>query len=329
MNENEIVLGIDIGGTTTAFGFIDRHGHRHAAGMIPTEAQQPAETLVARLHTESGVLQAALPSRLQLKGIGIGAPNANYRRGTVENPPNLKWGASVNLVELFQRRYDLPVAITNDANAAAFGEMYFGGARFMKDFMVITLGTGLGSGIVANGELLYGAGGFAGELGHTVVDPQGRQCGCGKAGCLETYVSATGLCRTTFALLAERREPSPLRELSYQQMTAKKVFTAARTGDAIALAAFEATARILGMKLADAVAHTGPEAIFLAGGLASAGELLLTPTRRYLEEFLFTAYKGKVRLLFAEMPEGVSAIMGAAALIWHEIDKGSAHPEKS
>lgn len=324
MRDHEIVLGIDIGGTTTTFGFVDRHGNRLATGVISTEAQQPAENLVSRLHAEIGVLQASLSIHLQLKGIGIGAPNANYRRGTVENPPNLNWGASVNLVELFHRFFHLPVAVTNDANAAALGEMYFGGARTLQDFIVITLGTGLGSGIVANGELLYGAGGFAGELGHTVVDPQGRQCGCGKQGCLETYVSATGLCRTTFALLAERRDPSPLRELSCQQMTAQKVFAAACAGDAIALAAFAATARVLGMKLADAVAHTGPEAIFLAGGLAGAGELLLAPTRRTLEEFLFTPYQGKVRLLLSELPEGVGAVVGAAALIWHEIDKGRA-----
>lgn len=328
MNENEIVFGIDIGGTTTSFGFVDRHGNRRAVGVIPTEAQQPAEKLVARLHAAIEALQLTLPSRLRLQGIGIGAPNANYRRGTVENPPNLKWGASVNLVELFQRYYALPVALTNDANAAALGEMYFGGASKLQDFIVITLGTGLGSGIVANGELLYGAGGFAGELGHTVVDPQGRQCGCGKLGCLETYVSATGLCRTTFALLAERREPSPLRAVSCREMTAITVADAAHAGDTIALAAFEATARVLGMKLADAVAHTGPEAIFLTGGLASAGELLLTPTRRYLEEFLFTPYRGQIRLLLSTLPEGAGAIMGAAALIWHEIDKDSTQQKK-
>lgn len=321
MNNNEMVLGIDIGGTTTAFGFIDRSGKRLATGVIPTEAQQPAEMLVARLQTEIAALQATLPPRLQLKGIGIGAPNANYRQGTVENPPNLNWGASTNLVELFHNLYHLPTAITNDANAAALGELYFGGARTMKDFIVITLGTGLGSGIVVNGQLLYGANGFAGELGHTIVDPQGRQCACGKIGCLETYVSATGLCRTALTLLAERLEQSSLRELNCRQITAKQVYLAARAGDAIALAAFEETARILGMKLADAVAHTGPEAIFLTGGLANAGELLLTPTRRYLEKFLFSAYQGKVRLLLAEMPEGTSAIMGAAALIWHEIEK--------
>lgn len=327
--DNEIVLGIDIGGTTTAFGCVDRNGNLLATGVIPTEAQQPAEILVSRLQAGIAAMQAGLPARLQLKGIGIGAPNANYRRGTVENPPNLNWGTSVNLVELFRRFFDLPVAVTNDANAAALGEMYFGGARDMQDFIVITLGTGLGSGIVANGELLYGAGGFAGELGHTVVDPQGRQCGCGKKGCLEAYVSATGLCRTTFALLAERRDPGPLRELNYREMSAKTVADAARAGDPIALAAFEMTARVLGMKLADAVAHTGPEAIFLAGGLASAGELLLTPTQRYLEEFLFSAYRGKVRLLLSALPEGTSAITGSAALIWHEIDKGSAHRLRS
>ncbi|PKN12386.1 MAG: glucokinase [Deltaproteobacteria bacterium HGW-Deltaproteobacteria-4] len=321
MTNNEMVLGIDIGGTTTAFGFVDRSGKRLAGGVILTEAQQPAEILVARLQAEISALQATLPPRLQLKGIGIGAPNANYRQGTVENPPNLNWGPSVNLVELFLRHYDLPVAITNDANAAALGELYFGGARYMKDFIVITLGTGLGSGIVVNGELLYGAGGFAGELGHTIVDPQGRQCACGKTGCLETYVSATGLCRTTLALLAERLDPSPLRDLSSRQISAKDVFLAARAGDAIGLVAFETTARILGMKLADAVAHTGPEAIFLSGGLANAGELLLTPTRRYLEEYLFIAYQGRVRLLLSEITEGGSAVIGAAALIWNELER--------
>ena len=171
MNPDEIVIGIDIGGTTTAFGFVDRMGNLHAEGMIPTQSQQPAETLVDRLHEKLVELRAILPPGLQLQGIGIGAPNANYHRGTVENPPNLNWGASVNLVELFQAHYDLPVAITNDANAAALGEMYYGDARGMRDFIIITLGTGLGSGIICNGELVYGAGGFAGELGHTVVDP--------------------------------------------------------------------------------------------------------------------------------------------------------------
>lgn len=321
MTGDEIVLGVDIGGTTTSFGFVDRKGNLLADGEIPTQAGQPAEALIERLYTKIEGLRATLPHALQLKGIGIGAPNANCYRGTVENPPNLSWGASTNLVKLIQKLYDLPTAITNDANAAALGEMYFGAARLMKDFIVITLGTGLGSGIVVNGKLVYGAGGFAGELGHTVVDPAGRRCACGKQGCLETYVSATGLCRTAFVLMAERREATPLRDLNYHQLTAKHIYDAARDGDAIALEAFDYTARILGMKLADAVAHTGPEAIVLFGGLASAGELLLTPAQKYLEEFLFTPYKGKVRLLLSEMEEGSSAIMGAAALIWHEMQK--------
>lgn len=321
MNHNEIVLGIDIGGTTTAFAFVDKKGRLLADAVIPTQSQQPAKTLVARLHAEIEKMRAELPPDLHWKGIGIGAPNANYLQGTVENPPNLNWGASSNLVEMFHGYYDLPVAITNDANAAALGEMYFGGARYMKDFIVITLGTGLGSGIVTNGELVYGANGFAGELGHTVVDPDGRHCGCGKQGCLETYVSATGLCRTVFSLLAEQRDASPLRERSYQQLTAKDVYEAARAGDSIALTAFDKTARILGMKLADAVAHTGPEAIFLFGGLATAGDLLLTPAQRYMEGFLFSPYRGKVRLLRSEIQNGSSAIMGAVAIGWHEIQK--------
>jgi glucokinase len=321
MNSNEVVIGIDIGGTTTAFGLVDRLGNLRAEGGIPTQGQQPAETLVARLHEKIGALRKSLAADVLLRGIGIGAPNANSRCGTVENPPNLNWGASVNLVQLFQRHYDLPVAITNDANAAALGELHFGGARGMRDFIVITLGTGLGSGIVANGELISGVDGCAGELGHTVVDAEGRVCACGKKGCLETYVSAGGLCRTAFTLLAERNEDSSLRTFSYQQLTSRTVSEAAEKGDVIALAAFDATARILGIKLADAVAHTGPEAIFLFGGLAAAGNLLLVPTQRYMEEFLFRPYSGKVKLLRSTLPEGSAAVLGAAALIWHGIQK--------
>jgi len=319
MNSNEVVIGIDIGGTTTAFGLVDQHGNLRAEGGIPTQAQQPAETLVARLHEKVGALRKSLAADVVLRGIGIGAPNANTRYGTVENPPNLNWGASVDLVQLFQRYYDLPIAITNDANAAALGEMHFGGARGMRDFIVITLGTGLGSGIVANGELLYGATGCAGELGHTVVNAEGRVCACGKKGCLETYVSSGGICRTVFSLLAERNDASPLRALSYQQLTSRTIFEAAEKGDSIALAAFDATARTLGIKLADAVAHTGPEAIFLFGGLAAAGNVLLVPTQRYMEEFLFRPYRGKVQLLRSSLPEGSAAVLGAAALIWHGI----------
>lgn len=321
MQTDNYAIGIDIGGTTTAFGFVDRNGTLLRQATLDTEADQPADSLVSRLYDAIERLRPSLPPRSGFSGIGIGAPNANYLRGTVENPPNLDWGASVNLVGLFRQRYDLPVAVTNDANAAAIGELLFGGARGMKHAIVITLGTGLGSGIITNGELLYGADGFAGELGHTTVDPDGRHCACGKQGCLETYVSATGLCRTAFELLAQRRDHSQLRDVSFNRLTSKQVYETARRGDSIALAAFDAAARILGMKLADAVAHTSPEAIFLSGGLAAAGDLLLAPTKRYLEEFLFRPYKGKVQLLRSELPEGSGAILGAAALAWHEVDK--------
>ena len=323
MQTNDCVIGIDIGGTTTCFGFVDRKGGLVSEATLDTEANQSADALVSRLYDAIEKQRASLPPQTKLSGIGIGAPNANYHRGTVENPPNLNWGASVNLAELFRQRYDLPVAITNDANAAAIGEMLFGGARGRKHVIVITLGTGLGSGIIANGELLYGTDGFAGELGHTTVDPEGRHCACGKQGCLETYVSATGLCRTVSELLGQRREPSQLRDMSFNRLTSKQVYEAACMDDQIALAAFDRTARVLGMKLADAVAHTGPEAIFLSGGLATAGDLLITPTRRYLEEFLFTPYMGKVKLLRSQLPEGSGAVLGAAALAWHEVDKTS------
>lgn len=323
MQTAHCVIGIDIGGTTTSFGLVDRHGALTCESIMATEASQPADSLVSRLYDAIEKLRMNLPGQTSISGIGIGAPNADYLRGTVENPPNLNWGASVNLVELFRRHYDLPVAITNDANAAALGELLFGGARGMKHAIVITLGTGLGSGIIVNGELLYGADGCAGELGHTTVVPDGRHCACGKRGCLETYVSATGLCRTVAELLGQRREPSTLRDVSFNNLTSKLIHEAACGGDAVALAAFETTARILGMKLADAVAHTGPEAIFLSGGLAAAGDLLIIPARRHLEEFLFTPYKGKVKLLRSELPEGSGALLGAAALAWHEVDKAS------
>lgn len=319
MNFGEIVLGIDIGGTTTSFGFVDKNGHLLANAVIPTYPDEPPEKLILRLREKTEELLASFQSKIQLKGIGIGAPNANYFKGTVENPPNLSWKGSVNLIELFKKYYNIPAVITNDANAAAVGEMYFGAAKDIKDFIVITLGTGLGSGIVVNGSLVYGADGFAGELGHTTVDLNGRHCACGKKGCLETYVSATGLCRTATILMGERTDKSQLRDINYSQLTAKDVHNAASAGDSIALAAFDITAKILGMKLADAVAHTAPEAIFLSGGLTNSGDILLTPAKKYLEEFLFTPYKGKVKLMLSGIPAGNSAVLGAAALIWHEI----------
>jgi glucokinase len=320
MTDRNLVLGIDIGGTKASFGFVDRKGTLIGATSMPTEAHDSAETFVTRLHHRIEEIREDLPSPHHLCGIGIGAPNANYYRGTIEKAVNLNWGDSVDFVGLIQRYYDLPVVITNDAKAAAIGEMIFGNARGMKHFLVITLGTGLGSGIVVDGRLLYGYSGFAGELGHTVVDPAGRQCSCGKKGCLETYASATGLVRTALLLITERSDPSPLRAMSSEEITSKMIFELAQKGDKIALEAFNQTAKILGMKLADAVALTGPEAIFLSGGLSMAGDILLKPTQQYMEDFLFSAYKGSVKLMLSGMEPGKSAILGAAALIWSELD---------
>ncbi len=319
MRDKELVLGIDVGGTKTAFGFVDREGIVVNAASMPTNADESADIFMSRLHQRIEEIGIGLPSPHRLRGIGIGAPNAHHDRGTIEKAVNLNWGDTVDFVRLIGKYYDLPVSITNDANAAALGEMFFGNARGMKNFIVVTLGTGLGSGIVADGRLIYGASGFAGELGHTIVDPDGRACECGKKGCLETYVSATGLRRTALELLALRCDASPLREISYQKMSSKVIADLAWQGDVIALAAFDRTARILGMKLADAVAHLSPEAIFLAGGLAAAGDLLLLPTEQHMNDFLFRVYCGTVKLMPSGLATGTSAILGAAALIWNEL----------
>jgi glucokinase len=316
---NKVVLGIDIGGTNSKFGYVDREGNCLASSSIPTHAHQPAESFFKRLHESTEALFCNLASECELAGIGIGAPNGNFYKGTIENPPNLAWGFVDVRAEL-AKYYNVPVAVTNDANAAALGEMLFGAAQGMKNFIVITLGTGLGSGIVANGELIYGADGFAGEIGHTTVDPNGRECGCGKRGCLETYCSATGLCRTMREFLCNTLEPSELRNMSQEKITARKICEAALRGDHLALQAFEACGNILGLKLADSVAHLSPEAIIFFGGLASAGDLIFNPTRRSLENHLFPVFRNKVKLLPSKLTEDNPAILGASALIWKTLD---------
>lgn len=316
----KLALGIDIGGTNTVFGLIDQDGKDYLIGSIPTNSNQPPDDLFFRLYSEYLELKKQVTKSFELIGVGIGAPNANYYKCTIEYPPNLNWGF-VEVDKLVKKFFNVPIALTNDANAAALGEMYYGVAKGMKDFIVITLGTGLGSGIVVNGNLVYGHDGFAGEMGHTIVDPNGRLCGCGRKGCLETYASATGIRRTVMELLATTNYKSKLRTISYEDLTAKMITEAALDGDQLALEAFDYTARILGIKLADAVAHTSPEAIILFGGLANAGDLLLIPTKKYMEENLFHVFKNKVKILKSELNEGKSAVLGAAALIWHEILK--------
>jgi glucokinase len=320
MNSTSVVVGIDIGGTNTKLGLVDRDGTLLAETTIPTQAQEEAARLIARMHE---AITALLDGRSSVvpRGIGIGAPNANYYHGTVEHPPNLSWKGVTDVVGLFRRHTPLPVAITNDANAAAIGELIFGAGKGLKDFIVITLGTGLGSGVIVNGQLVYGHDGFAGEIGHMTVQDEGRECGCGRRGCLEAYCSATGICRTVFELLCDRRGESVLRGVSFNDLTAKQISDAALQGDPIAREAFEVTGRILGRKLADSVVHTSPEAIILFGGLASAGELIFEPTRLALEGHLLNIFKGKIRLLPSGLKEGTAAVIGAAALIWNEIEK--------
>jgi glucokinase len=317
----KVVLGIDIGGTNAKFGYVDRDGSCLAGSSIPTQADQPAALFFKRLKESAEALFRDLVSECSLAGIGIGAPNANFYKGTIEHPPNLAW-EFVDVRAELGRYYRVPVAVTNDADAAALGEMQFGAAQGMKDFIVITLGTGLGSGIVSNGELVYGADGFAGEIGHTTVDPNGRECRCGRRGCLEAYCSATGLCRTLQEFFCNSLEPSELRSVSYTDLTGQKISEAALRGDRLALQAFEACGTILGLKLADSVAHLSPEAIFISGGMASAGELIFNPTRRSLEKNLFPIFRNKVKLLPSKLAENNPAVLGASALIWKILDPG-------
>ncbi len=318
----EAVLGIDIGGTYTKYGIIDRQGNSLADSFINTDIHTEFDDYLKSLCEAIRETLKEIPGTITIKGVGIGAPNANYYRGTIEYPPNLSWKGIIPVEEKMKAYFPgIPVVLTNDANAAAIGEMVFGAAKGMRDFIVITLGTGLGSGIVVNGQLVYGHDGFAGELGHVNVKLRGRDCGCGRKGCLETYVSATGIKRTVFRFLAERTVESELRSVCFNDLTAKMIDNAARKGDPIALEAFEYTGRILGAKLADTVAHTSPEAIFLLGGLANAKELILEPTIRSMEENLLPIFRNKVKIMLSALSDVNAGVMGASALAWKELEK--------
>jgi glucokinase len=318
----EVVIGIDIGGTFTKFGIVDKDGVCLKDNFTSTDKFIDFDSYLDHLNSEINELIKSINFEIDIKGIGIGAPNGNYYNGTIEHAPNLNWKGIVPFVEKFKVFFPgIPIVLTNDANAAAIGEMVYGGAKNMKNFIVITLGTGLGSGIVVNGSLVYGHDGFAGELGHFNVRQKGRECNCGKFGCLETYASATGIKRTVFKLIADRSEKSELRNVSYNDLTSKTIWEAAKTGDKIALEAFEITGEILGTKLADAVACTSPEAIFIFGGLAKAGKLIFEPTQKYMEENLFPIYKGKVKLLPSQLQEANAAVLGASALAWKELQE--------
>jgi len=314
----EVVAGIDIGGTNTVFGLVERTGNIVAENSLKTTDYPDINNYVSALQTSINSLMAG-STGLKLAGIGIGAPNANYHRGTIELAPNLAWKGIVPIAEYVRKKIDVPVVITNDAKAAAMGEMIFGGAKKMKNFIVLTLGTGLGSGIVIDGKVLYGHTGFAGELGHTIVVPGGRDCGCGRQGCYETYASASGVVRTVLNLLSEMKEESLLRDIPPSQLTSKKIADAAAHNDPVALKAMDYTAEMLAFGIANAVGFSSPEAIFLFGGLAKAGEMLYTPVREYVDQKVQPIFKGTVKILPSGIPENNAAVLGAAALAWNEL----------
>ncbi len=318
MAKKEIVVGIDIGGTNTIFGFVDRGGNILAEDRLKTNHYEEIEVYVAALYEKIMVASHKIMEEVEIIGFGIGAPMGNINKGTIEYAAGLPWKGIVPLAEVFKRHTTLPVIVTNDANAAAVGEMIYGGAKGMKNFVVITLGTGLGSGFVIDGKLVYGQDGFAGEIGHTAIrpGPSNRECGCGRKGCLETYVSATGLKRSLLKIMADSIEPSDLRSYSFNELDAEIIHEAAKRGDYLAKRAFEHTGRMLGFKLADVVAHTNPEAIFLFGGLALAKDLIFEPAKEYMEENLLSIYKGKVKLLPSELSTQNAAVLGASSLIW-------------
>lgn len=313
------VVGVDIGGTNTVFGIVDARGHVVASDSIKTRKHAKFEDYIDELHQEIEHLIKANDVEDQIQGIGIGAPNANYYRGEIENAPNLPWGNGIlPIAEMVSKAFGgIPVAVTNDANAAALGEMTYGAARGMKDFIMITLGTGVGSGIVVNGQLVYGHDGFAGELGHvTMKRNNGRICGCGRTGCLEAYCSATGVARTAREFLEVRSDPSTLRSLDIELITSKDVYDAAIAGDKLAKEIFEYTATILGEALADFVAFSSPQAIVLFGGLAKSGDLLLKPLREVFEKSLMPIFRGKTKIILSELKESDAAVLGASALGW-------------
>ena len=330
----KLAFGIDIGGINTAFGLVDESGEIYAESVISTRAY-PAfndypryvEDLCQAMQTLVGNLE----EEFELVGIGIGAPNANYYKGTIETPANLWKFTSENenkdeSLRMFNFAEDvgkhfpgIPVYVTNDANAATIGEMVYGNAKGMKDFIMVTLGTGVGSGFVANGEMIYGHDGFAGEFGHVIVERGGRECGCGRKGCLEAYASAIGIKRTAFELMATMNDPSPLRDIPFSALDSAMLSQAAAKGDPIALEAFRLTGQRLGYALADAVTITSPQAIFLFGGLAKAGDLLLDHVRYYMEENMLFAFRNKVKIMPSGLQDKNAAILGASALVWQKM----------
>lgn len=316
--KEKILIGIDIGGTNTAVGYLTIEGEYLYDESIETKASQNIDEFLKRL-TEK-INQTISERNYDLKGIGVAAPCGNYYTGKIESPSNFCWG-NVDFVNKLQSLISVPVVITNDANAAAFGEMLFGKAKGLNNFIVLTLGTGLGSGIVLNGEILLGANGLAGEIGHTSVEQLGRRCSCGKFGCLETYVSANGLRRTAYYLISQYNFESELKNYAFNEITGKIINDLALKNDIIAVKTFEYTGEILGQALANMVKIFDLEAIILFGGLVEAGDLLLKPTKKHFEEFLLEMYKNKVKIEASAFNNGKTAILGSFALIKKHLER--------
>ena len=311
------VVGIDIGGTNTVFGIVDARGNVLASNSIKTAKHSDIKDYISELHVELSKLIEANNATDKILGIGIGAPNANYFSGMIEGSVNLPWSTPIPLADLVSEKFGIPVTITNDANAAAIGEMTYGAARGLKDFIMITLGTGVGSGIVINGQLVYGHDGNAGELGHVIVKRNnGRICGCGRPGCLEAYCSAIGVARTAREYLEIRQEPSLLRNLPIDEITSKDVYDAAIAGDKLAKDIFDYTGTILGEAFADFITFSSPEAIILFGGLAKSGDLLMNPIKNALDKNILSVFRGKTKILLSELKESDAAVLGASSLGW-------------
>ena len=314
----EYAIGIDIGGTTTKFGIVNHRGDISNVGEISSTEHEDINEFIDELFKKIKPAIKSAGGIDLIKGIGVGAPNGNYYSGTIDYAPNLQWRGIIPIAKLITNKFNKPCTLTNDANAAAIGELMYGAARGMRDFIMITLGTGVGSGIVANGQLIYGHDGFAGELGHTIIRHGGRlHWGTGMKGSLETYASATGIAITAKEILDERvNEESLLRNIPHENITSKKVCEAAMKGDPIANEVFQITGQILGEALANFVMFSSPEAIILFGGVIKAGKLLLDPTRESMEKNLLPIFQNKVKLLFSELKESDAAILGASALVW-------------
>lgn len=318
----QLAVGIDIGGTNTKFGIVDRRGNILCQDRMSTKAHEEVTMFLEELHQRLSKLIDQVGGIEHIRGIGVGAPNGNFYTGNIEYAPNLRWKGIVPLAQMLEDLFGLPTVLTNDANAAALGEMTYGSARGMKDFITITLGTGVGSGIVANGQLIYGHDGFAGELGHVIVVPGGRlHPGTGARGSLESYASATGVTNTALELLEAHPElESMLRNHSREEIDSKLIYEAAIKGDKLAIEIYEFTGKVLGEALANFVMFSSPEAIVLFGGLTQAGDLIMRPVREHMEVNLLPIFQNKVKLLFSELKESDAAILGASAMAWEMKD---------